>query len=514
MMVSEAQAKGRSIHEDGSGRSMASRIGLASLNHFRNISEELGVDHEGHMLRESWGPDFDPRKREGRYDPDQQYGIPVRKKVSTELDLEDYSIRDLVAQLVVSRSTGEPVGDGFVRDYLNPGDSGRTVRFAEADAGGIQAVDYSLFYGITGQMVINRILQSYVQEEFVVTNLCGRYPTNMMDGERVPGVGLLSDPDANNIEDITLVKENQPLKFVGLSEEYIEIPQTNERQLGIAVTKKVVYGDRTGLVLNQASDVGRILGLRKEKRLIGVVIGGTVNPAYYREKRRYDKAPVTLDMYQSATGSATTQLASSTPQTNWPSGLAARPNAFVNDIPNNPMNDWTAFRRADQCFANTVDPNTGEPVVVGRPFVLLPYTKRWDLMQIVQALNLYKLTASGNATGAFATGQTLMQTPMSALSGLLAQQFATSRQLRAQMVSQLGLSNSNVDWVWFNGDFEQAVKYMENFPITVIQAPADMWPSFSQNIVAAFKAYEMGNAAIFEPRVVQRHNYLSESSGQ
>ena len=73
---------------------------------------------------------------------------------------------------------------------------------------------------------------------------------------------------------------------------------------------------------------------------------------------------------------------------------------------------------------------------------------------------------------------------------------------------------NNVDWVWFNGDFEQAVKYMENFPITVIQAPADMWPSFSQNIVAAFKAYEMGNAAIFEPRVVQRHNYLSESSGQ
>jgi hypothetical protein len=95
----------------------------------------------------------------------------------------------------------------------------------------------------------------------------------------------------------------------------------------------------------------------------------------------------------------------------------------------------------------------------------------------------------------------------------MSQQFATSRQLRAQLIAQLGVSEANADWIWFNGDFSDAVRYIENWPLTVVQAPPQSEADFSQGIPVRFKATERGQASIWNPRVVQRHNYQSEASG-
>jgi hypothetical protein len=81
------------------------------------------------------------------------------------------------------------------------------------------------------------------------------------------------------------------------------------------------------------------------------------------------------------------------------------------------------------------------------------------------------------------------------------------------MISQLGLADADVDWVWFNGDFSEAVRYMENWPLTVVQAPPQNEAEFLQDIVARFKATEKGIASIWNPRVIQRHNYQSAVSG-
>ena len=53
---------------------------------------------------------------------------------------------------------------------------------------------------------------------------------------------------------------------------------------------------------------------------------------------------------------------------------------------------------------------------------------------------------------------------------------------------------------------------MENWPITVVQAPINSEAEFTQDIVVRFKASERGTAAILEPRKFQRNRALVTSS--
>jgi len=55
---------------------------------------------------------------------------------------------------------------------------------------------------------------------------------------------------------------------------------------------------------------------------------------------------------------------------------------------------------------------------------------------------------------------------------------------------------------WFLGDFKKAFAYMENWPITVTQSPANSEADFAQDIVVRFKASERGAAAVINPRYV------------
>jgi hypothetical protein len=45
---------------------------------------------------------------------------------------------------------------------------------------------------------------------------------------------------------------------------------------------------------------------------------------------------------------------------------------------------------------------------------------------------------------------------------------------------------------------------MENWPITVVQSPANSDAEFTQDIVVRFKASERGAAAVLNPRYVVR----------
>ncbi len=90
--------------------------------------------------------------------------------------------------------------------------------------------------------------------------------------------------------------------------------------------------------------------------------------------------------------------------------------------------------------------------------------------------------------------------------------YATSAQLYAQLKTQLGLDSATAQGYWFYGDIAKAFAYMENWPITVVQAPAASEADFAQDIPFRFKASERGAAAVMEPRAWQRHRTLSTSS--
>jgi len=65
-----------------------------------------------------------------------------------------------------------------------------------------------------------------------------------------------------------------------------------------------------------------------------------------------------------------------------------------------------------------------------------------------------------------------------------------------------GVAAAEAKKYWFIGDFKKAFAYMENWPITVTQSPANSEADFSQDIVVRFKASERGAAAVINPRYV------------
>lgn len=387
----------------------------------------------------------------------------------------DFSLRDLAANTIFSRN-GDPVGHSFVESYFNPREQ-RPLQEAMA------AVDASAFAGITGQLLINRVLAAFQAEEFVVSRLIPTVPTSL-NGERIPGVALPRDPG----EDLVEAEEMEALHYVGFSEEYVQTQPTVKRQLGIGITKEAIFFDRTGLVLDRANYVGTLLGLRKEKNLIQLLIGA-VNT--FQEKRTGDSAAVTLNTYTSIG-----ELQQG--------GL---PQRWVNHIDGNGLTDWTNINADEQLFAQMIDPNTGEPIILpGRRVLIAPQTQALSLNQLMQAQAVWKFTQGGATPSAGAGYGTIGANPLMDLSITM----VLSRQLLKQLVTTFSLAASDAGNYWFYGD-PAAFAYMENWPITVVQAPTNSEAEFTQDIVVRFKATERGVGAVMEPRRMIRNRALSTS---
>ena len=120
-----------------------------------------------------------------------------------------FSLRDLAANTIFSRN-GEPVGHSFVEEYFDPANA-RPLQEA------MGAVDASAFAGITGQLLINRVLAAFTAGR--VRRLSKLIPTlpTRLNGERIPGVALPRDPG----EDFVEAEEMDALHYVGFSEEYV-----------------------------------------------------------------------------------------------------------------------------------------------------------------------------------------------------------------------------------------------------------------------------------------------------
>ena len=103
----------------------------------------------------------------------------------------------------------------------------------------------------------------------MVSKLVSTIPTRL-DGEKIPGIGRIGDEAAE-------VRPGMPYPSVGLGEDYIETPSTTKRGFIVPVTREAIFFDRTHLILQRAAEVGEILGLNKEKRLLDLVLGATNN---------------------------------------------------------------------------------------------------------------------------------------------------------------------------------------------------------------------------------------------
>lgn len=375
-------------------------------------------------------------KRRYELDGPQQTVRHLREALTSgDLRAEDFSIRELAEAMLGS--------DGVRR--LDPQNGGAGL----TEAG--EAIDVTAFSNVTGQLIYSRILDAYRNEAFAVSRLVETIPTRL-DGERIAGVGRIADQAAE-------IRPGMPYPSVGFGEDYIDTPSTAKHGLIVPVTKEAIFFDRTHLILQRAAEVGEALGLNKEKRLIDVAIGATAN---YRWK-----------------GTAYSTF------------YAAGDNGpWVNSLAGNELVDWTNVDAAEQIFADMLDPNTGEPVLVSGAAVLVSPAYRHAANRVFGASEI-QYTGTGAAT------QTTAPNPL--------RNYAVhdSRLLYRRIVAS-GVGSADAKKWWLLGDFRKAFAYMENWPITVTQAPANSEAEFSQDIVLRFKASERGAAAVINPRFVVR----------
>jgi len=348
---------------------------------------------------------------------------------------DDFSLRDLAEGLV-------PDGREWVR-MLDPR-SANGAALLEAEG-----VDVTAFLNVTGQVIYAKILESYTQEAFVASRLASTIPTRL-DGEKIPGAGRIRDGALE-------VRPGMPYPHLGFGEDYVETPSTTKHGLIVPVTKEAIFFDRTNLVLARAAEVGEILGLNKEKRLVDLVIGATNN--YKHNGTAYNTYYATGD-----------------------SG------PWVNALAGNELVDWTDVDAAEELFADMLDPSTGEPVLVRPNAVLVMPAYRHAASRVFQAEQI-TYTASGAPTTTWAANP------------LRSYQLFDSRLAYRRIIASGQTADAAKKW-WFLGDFRRAFAYMENWPITVTQSPPNSEADFNQDILVRFKASERGAAAVLNPRYV------------
>jgi hypothetical protein len=351
-----------------------------------------------------------------------------------QLAPEDFSLRDLAEALI-------PDGHQVVRS-LDP--RGGDVALAEAFDG----VDATAFLNITGQLIYSKIMEGYRQEAFVLSRLVETIPTRL-DGEKIPGIARVTAEDDE-------IHPGMPYPHVGFGEDYIETPHTAKRGYIVPVTKESLFFDRTHLVLSRAAEVGELLGLHKEKRLLDVLIGVTNN---------YKWMGTEYDTYQAAT-------------------------PWINVKTGNELVDWTNVDAAEQLFADMLDPNTGEPVLISAKHVLVMPAYRHAAHRVFDASEI-EYTVDG-------TRSTRAANP-------LAGYRVVDSRLAYRRVIASGVGAETARQWWFMGDFRRAFAYMENWPITVTQSAAGSEADFNQDVVLRFKASERGAAAVINPRYVVKN---------
>jgi hypothetical protein len=364
-----------------------------------------------------------------------------------ELRPEDFSLKSLAENLIVNKD-GTSVGSEIMSEYFDPNGPKKNLSLLEA-AG---AVSSTAFSNITGQIVYNKLLESYQSEAFVFTNAIPTIPTQL-DGEKIAGITDIGDQ-------AQIVAEAGTYPLAGVGEDYIETPSTVKRGVVVPVTREAVFFDRTGLILQRASKVGEALGVNKEKRAIDCVIDQNTTA------HRYKWRGTTYATYATSGG-----------------------HGVVNKKASNELFDWSDIDGAEQLFANMVDPNTGEPIMVMADTIIVTPQKFSQASMTLKATNV-SLQAGGFAV----TGNLYRQDSASPVG---ATPFSNTYRL---MTSRLLPTRLAADNDWFLGNLSRSFAYMQNWGITVTQAPPNSEMEFTNDIMFRFKASERGAFATMDVR--------------
>lgn len=337
-------------------------------------------------------------------------------------------------------------GHDWVRQ-LNPRYAGSQLITAQEDA-----VDLTAFSNITGQIFYNKVMSGYQEADGgLFDQLCTVIPTDL-SGEKIPGVTHVVDEEFE-------VHPGKEFPETGFGEDYQETPATTKRGEMISILKETIFFDRTGLVLRECGTIGKRQATGRLKRLLKVIIGAVNN---------YKWMGTSYNTYLTVG--------------NW-----------VNKKVSHTITDWTDFEDLELLWADMTDPSTGNPIELGQALQILctPALKH-TVRRILHATEV----DYGNTTSATAP----VTKGANPLQGW--QDPIVSRLLYQLLQSELSFSAANAGGTMIAGDFKQAFWYMQNWPITVIQAPPNNPEEFRRDVVGQWRCSERGVPAVGDPRYV------------
>jgi hypothetical protein len=321
------------------------------------------------------------------------------------------------------------------------------------------AVTSTVLPQITRQLIFSEVRRQYDLEANVFTPLVPVIPSEIKGSEVVPSITKI-DPD-----DMGDVQEAQPYPRVGVSEEYFTLPGKSKKGGVIELTREAIFFDRTGMLVDQAREVGGALGGARENAIIDTFIGYTNN--------------------YSRNGSATDTYLTS--------------GAYINKATGLPLTDWNDVDTALQLFADILDPNTSEPLAGNmRPkhLVVMPA----NLMKAQRLLESTQIAEHENASAGTRTTETFSPNPLRAL----ALQLVSSIRLYRRVLLRLESEAAKAKAGWFLGTIENLLAWYECWALSLAQQGGDSDDSFDRDIEAKYKASYYGVCAVREPRSMLR----------
>ncbi|QDU75439.1 hypothetical protein Pan97_24710 [Bremerella volcania] len=313
-----------------------------------------------------------------------------------------------------------------------------------------ESINTSAFANINQTFMHKKLMDHFTRPEMIARHLVTIEPTGDK-WERLPGVGQLGDGAQQ-------VHEGDSYPRVSLSEDWIETQPTEKRGFIVEVTKEAIYFDKTGEVLRMADHGSEWLAVNWEKRILDTVFG--LVDRYHRKGRGIQAT------YGNNSGDH-----------NW------------NNLQVNPLVDYESIEAADLLFEDMVDPDTGEPIIVGTRQLVVPGALYHTALSIVNATQVQQHSQPITDVGYQAS-----RSYDNPYRGMLAP--ITSPYVRARTSS----SSS-----WFYGDFQKAFKYMQNWAPETVTAPAGNEDDFERDVAFKAKSSEMGQVAVVEPRCVQKN---------
>ncbi len=324
--------------------------------------------------------------------------------------------------------------------------------FVESGGHAVTTADFS---NIIGQISYADVLSNFDPDAngYIGDKLLTVIPATTGQKEMIPGVTLIGDQAER-------VGENDDYPTAGIGEQFIVLPEIYKYGFIMNITEETLFEDKTGLVLQNFNKVAEAMAINLEKERLNTVLG--VTSSYSRN------------------GGAVQATYGNT-HTNGDGD---------NLIGSNPLTDRTAFNNAKLYFNNLTDPDTGEPISMGRDYqVVVPDALEWTLGDILSARE-YQTTPSLGATAV----RMKSDNPI----------YMGGRSY--EPLSNLYVSTiTGDDTTWFMGNFKKAFVERTIYPTTVEMQDRTSDLAFSRDIIARIKVKRRSNPGVKDWRFVQKH---------